>query len=377
MYKRLLGEKIKNDFFQGKIIILAGARQVGKTTLCNEILAGFKDKYKIKIFNGDYFEDNDRLSKNSLEYLKNLVEDFDVIFIDEGQKIKTIGTTLKILVDHYGKDKQIIVTGSSSFNLLDNTEEYLTGRKFVHYMYPISFEEMNPNKDYMFLLNNLDNILKYGSYPEVASMTNMSDKERKLKEIVSSYLYKDIFELDNVKKSSVLLNLVKALAFQIGSEVSYNELANTLGINRRTVENYIDLLEKNYIIFRLHPYFPNKRREIKRPKKIYFHDVGIRNAIIGNFNDIIPRNDAGALWENFLISERIKYQEYHNIYCSNFFWRTRDGAEVDFVEERDGKMYGYEMKMGDNNKKPPASWLEYKNSEYKVINKENLKGFII
>lgn len=378
MFNRTIKNKIIADFFKAKVVIIAGARQIGKTTLCEQIIAELGAKYKIKKFNGDDPENNLLLSDKSLEYLKNLVGNADIVFIDEGQKIANIGNTLKILVDHYKENKQFVVTGSSSFNLLNNAEESLTGRKFVYILYPLSIAEIKDVKNILPITKYHRDLLIYGLYPKIVSLNSYDEKERELKEIISSYLYKDVFEYNNVKKSGTIVNLVKALALQIGSEVSYPELAALLGINRKTVENYIDLLEKNFIIFRLNPYFKNKRNEISKSKrKIYFYDVGIRNAAINNFGDFSNRNDIGALWENLVIIERMKFQEYNFLNSMNYFWRTYDGAEIDWVEERDGKIFGYEIKWNVSvGKQPPASWKKYENSEYKTINPETLSGFV-
>ena len=264
--------------------------------------------------------------------MKSLVGDAKVVLIDEGQKVENLGQTLKLLVDHYKKEKQIIVTGSSSFNILDKTEEPLTGRKFVFNLFPLSIEEIYPDKDVSLIMKDLETYVVYGSYPEVQVKTRMEEKQEVIHEISESYLYKDVFEFQKIKKSTTLDNLLRALALQIGGEVSYTELSNIVGIDKKTVENYIDILEKNYIIFRLYPYAQNKRKVISKLKKVYFWDLGIRNSIINNFNFLNFRNDVGALWENFCILERLKYQSYHKIYSNNYFWRTYAQAVIDLIE---------------------------------------------
>lgn len=374
MYKRILEDKIKEKFFKGKAIIIVGARQTGKTTLSLKIVKEFKTKK----FNCDNPTDRDLLSNRDLEFLKSLVGDAKVVLIDEGQKVENLGQTLKLLVDHYKKEKQIIVTGSSSFNILDKTEEPLTGRKFVFNLFPLSIEEIYPDKDVSLIMKELETYLVYGSYPEVQVKTRMEEKQEVIHEISESYLYKDVFEFQKIKKSTTLDNLLRALALQIGGEVSYTELSNIVGIDKKTVENYIDILEKNYIIFRLYPYAQNKRKVISKLKKVYFWDLGIRNSIINNFNFLNFRNDVGALWENFCILERLKYQSYHKIYSNNYFWRTYEGAEMDLIEERGGKLYAYEFKWSDKKKiKEPLFLKDYKESSFSLISPKNLKGFII
>lgn len=376
MYNRVPKLRIKQNFFQGKVIIVAGARQTGKTTLAKEIIAEFG--LETKYFNCDDTSDQDILSNKDLEFLKGLVGNAKIIFIDEGQKVPTIGQTLKLLVDYFGKEKQILVTGSSSFNLLHKTEEALTGRKFVYYLYPLSLEELHPKKNLLGAFRSLEQHLVFGGYPEIAGLVSAEEKTNRLKELASSYLYQDILEFQQVKNSVLILNLLKALAFQIGSEVSFSELGNLLDIDKRTVERYIDLLEKNFIIFKLGPYFTNKRKEISKMKKIYFWDLGVRNAIINNFNFLASRADTGALWENFAIAERLKFQSYHRIYANNYFFRTYAGSEVDLVEERDGKLFGFEMKWNDKKKsKAPAPWTKYPNSSFQLITPQTISGFML
>jgi len=368
MYKRLISAQIKEKFFKGKVIIIVGARQTGKTTLALELFNEPGLKGKPRIFNCDNPTDRDLLANRDLEFLIQLVGDAETVFIDEGQKVETIGQTLKLLVDHYKDTKQILVTGSSSFNLLDKTEEALTGRKFVFNLFPLSVEEMFPERDLLAMEKQWNSLLIFGQYPEIAASPSFEEKKELLAGLASGYLYKDIFEFQKIKNPEILNKLLKALALQIGNEVSFNELSGLVGIDRRTVENYVDILEKSFVIFRLPPFSGNKRKEISKLRKIYFYDLGIRNAVINNYNFLEDRSDVGALWENFVISERIKFQNYHKIYVKNYFWRTYDGAEVDLVEERDGKLYGYEVKWGENKKNTPApeSWTEYTNF-YKVI----------
>jgi len=360
-FKRTIENRIKEKSFGGKIIIIVGARQVGKTTLSNSILEG----YRKKVFNCDNPTERALLNNKDIEFLKGLVEDAEMIFIDEAQKVKSIGETLKLLVEHFKDKKQIIVTGSSSINLLDNTHEPLTGRKHVFNLFPLSLNELYQEK--LQLMKKFEQNLIFGSYPEVAKEESFDKKIELLKELSTSYLYKDIFEFQEIRNSDLIFNLLKALALQIGNEVSYNELSKLLGVDKKTVERYVNLLEKNFIIFRLPPFTKNKRKEISKLRKIYFFDLGIRNAIINNFNFIESRDDAGQLFENLCILERMKYREYNGIYANQYFWRTYDGAEVDLVEEREGDLFAFEFKFRKSSVRKPLGW-----NNYKLINKDNI-----
>ena len=370
-FKRKFENSIKKDFFKGKVIIIAGARQVGKTTLVEHILESYNN---IVSLNADNPSDKLMLEGRDFDFLDNFIADRDIVFIDEAQKIKEVGNTLKLLVDNYGKKKQIIATGSSSLNLLSNTSEPLTGRKYVYELYPLSVTEIYSQRHPLDLDKELENLLIYGSYPDIYS-GSLRVKEEQLLEITRSYLYKDILELEDVRNSSSIDKLLSALALQVGSEVSLRELSNLLNLHIGTVERYIDLLEKNYVIFRLPPYYTNQRKVLSKQNKIYFYDLGIRNALINNFNPLSKRNDIGALWENFLIIERMKLNAYTNRYVSNFFWRTYDGAEIDYIEKYADSLDGYEFKW-NKEKNAPKSWFEYPNATYKLINTENYKEFL-
>ena len=370
MYKRLLQEQSRKRFFKGKILIITGSRQIGKTTLLNEFQKSFKDEEAV-FFNCDNITDRESLKNKDLEFLKQLVGDNKFIIIDEAQKVENIGNTLKLLVDYYKNKKQIIVTGSSSINLLDNTQEPLTGRKNVYNLFPLSIEEIYSG-DYLKMLKEINQLLVFGTYPEVVSQSSFSEKKILLRELASSSIYKDILAFQQVKNSDIVYNLLRALALQIGSQYSYSELANKLSLDKNTVQRYIDLLEKSFIIFRLKPFFSNKRKEISKLKKIYFYDIGIRNALINDFNVLENRNDVGALWENFLIAERMKYRAYHQVDVQQYFWRSYDGQEIDLIEEDGKKLSGYEIKWGEKQKiKKPSSWR----GEYELINKDNLRNF--
>lgn len=368
---RQITSAIENDLFQGKVLIITGARQVGKTTLIESILTG---KKKVISFNADNLTDRTKLENQDFEKLNHFVGDNNIIFIDESQKIVNIGNTLKILVDNYKKSKQIIATGSSSLNLLTNTQEPLTGRKFVYELFSLSVQEMFPDLSLLDIEKVLPTLLIYGSYPEIYTSDEVN-KRRLLTEITSSYLYQDILELEQVRNPAVLQKLLSALALQLGSEVSLTELGNLVGLDVKTVERYIDLLEKNYVIFRLPPYYSNQRKTLSKLNRIYFYDLGIRNTLINNFNPINLRTDVGALWENFLIVERMKLRQYRSINASQYFWRTYDKAEIDLVEEREGKLFGYEFKWGQE-RTAPKSWLEYPNATFTLVNKDNFIDFL-
>lgn len=374
MYKRILEKAISKNFFKGKIIIIVGARQTGKTTLSLELIKKFS-KQEIRSFNCDNPTDREELASKDLEFLKQIVGKAKVIFIDEAQKVENIGETLKLLVDFYKKKKQILVTGSSSFNLLDHTQEPLTGRKYIYQLLPLSLQEIYPDENYLKIIKELEGLMIFGSYPEVVSQASFQEKKELLRELASSYIYKDILGFQNIKSPDVLVKLLKALALQIGSQTSYNELSNIVKIDKKTIERYIQLLEKNFVIFRLNPFTKNKRREISKLKKIYFYDTGIRNAVINNFNFSDTRKDIGMLWENFMIVERMKFRFNNKIDAEQYFWRTYDGNEIDLIEEESGKLHGYEFKWNFKKaaKKQKFSWLD----SYELITKRNLKSFVL
>jgi hypothetical protein len=344
LFKRTITRKLLNDFFQGRALILVGARQTGKTTLVRMVLEQLGDRYTVKTINGDDPLERDALTDKSLDYLRRVLGDAQILFVDEGQKIRTIGQSVKLLVDYFGSQRQIIVTGSSTLNLLDATQEPLTGRKFVYTLYPLAISEIFPRPDFLDLQKNLEERLLYGSYPRVVQQTSFEAKIRELRELVASYLYRDILELQQVKSPDLLHRLLQALALQIGSEVSYTELAQTVGADKNTVERYIQLLERSFVIFRLPPYAANQRRAISKLRKIYFWDTGIRNALIQNFNPLDLRTDSGALFENWMIAERLKRNAYEGKLVTSYFWRTYDGNEIDYLEESGGQVQGYEFK---------------------------------
>ena len=371
MIKRTLYEPIKNNFFKGKAIILLGPRQVGKTTLIQELL----EEREHLFLNGDDPAIRAMLEEVSTSNLKLIIGDHHIVYIDEVQRILGIGITLKLITDQF-KQVQLIVTGSSSLEINNETQEPLTGRKFEYRLYPISWEELEGNVGYIEAMHQLDERLIYGMYPDV--INNRSDARNVLQQLATSYLYKDVLSLIGIRKPQILEKLLKALALQLGSEVSYNELSNLLEIDKATVAKYIDILEKSFIIFQLNSFSRNQRNEIKNNRKIYFYDNGIRNMIINNLNPIDMRTDKGALWENFLISERIKIQAYHNIYANNYFWRTIQKQEIDFIEESNGVINAYEFKWKSSGRnKIPKAFVENYMAIGKVIDKENFREFVV
>lgn len=371
MIKRELFQKLNEKFNKGKAIVLLGPRQVGKTTLINTCLEG-KD---FLFLNGDDPEIRNLLENTGVSKLRSIIGKNSLIFIDEAQRIKDIGLIAKMIIDQF-KEVQLLISGSSALEINQSTQEPLTGRKFEYQLYPISWEEFENHVGYLEANTQLEERLIYGMYPDV--LNNRSDAGEILKQLTTSYLYKDVLSITGIKKPELLDKLLKALALQIGSEVSYNEIANLLQIDKNTVSKYIDLLEKAYIIFRLNSYSRNQRNEIKNNRKIYFYDNGIRNMIINNLNPLELRTDKGALWENFLISERIKLQQYNQLYTNNYFWRTVQKQEIDFVEETNGQVTAYEFKWNSKGKaKIPASFINLYNAIGKIIDKENFREFVM
>jgi predicted AAA+ superfamily ATPase len=372
---RALTEIIKERLtVSSKVIILYGPRQSGKTTLVNIILKSVSEK--IVAINADEKKYIDILSSRDFNKMRLLVEKTSILFIDEAQRIPDIGINLKILHDQMPSLK-IIATGSSSFELASKIKEPLTGRTNTYILYPVAFHELRKIENTVDLQNRIEEFLIYGTYPEIYSIQSLAEKQQYLRELSSSYLYKDIFELTSIKHSSRLDALLRLLAFQIGSQVSLSELGNSLNMSKDTVASYIDLLEKAFVIFRLPGFSRNLRKEVVKMDKIYFYDLGIRNTIIDNYNGLQFRDDHGKLWENFIISERKKYLAYTMNFKNSYFWRTYTGAELDYVEEGSGRLSGFEIKWSERNKKAPASWLgTYNKATYKEINKLNFMDFI-
>lgn len=375
MYTRELYPVILDQCFKGKAIILLGARQVGKTTLLRQVIQTAQTE--VQYLNCDEPQVVEALTNRNLRELVLLVGKAKYIVIDEAQKVNNIGLTLKLIVDNI-PDVQVIATGSSAFELRNRLNEPLTGRKFEYQMYPISTNEIYQSSGYVDVKRLLETRLIYGSYPEVLS--NLDNAQSLLLSLSDSYLYKDILTMDSMRKPDVLNKLLKALAFQIGSEVSYNELAQTIGTDSKTVEKYIDLLEKCFIIFRLNGLSRNLRNELKKAKKIYFCDNGVRNAVIQQFAPVALRNDMGQLWENFFISERIKRNHYLGHHCNIYFWRTTSQQEIDYIEESDGQMSAFEMKWNPKKatvKLPEAFLKAYSVKQTAVVTTENYLDWLI
>ena len=371
MIGRILNNTIENRLNKGKAIVLLGPRQVGKTTLVNDFLS----KRDFLFLNGDDADVREQLENAGTTKLKAILGDHKFVFIDEAQRIKGIGIIAKLIIDQF-KDVQLFISGSSALEINDRMQEPLTGRKFEYLMFPISWEEFQTNVGYLESDSQLEERLVYGMYPDVINQRH--DAREILKQLTSSYLYKDILSISGIKKPDLLVKLLKALALQLGSEVSYNELSKLLEVDKLTIAKYIDLLEKLFIVFKLNSFSRNQRNEIKHNRKIYFYDNGVRNMIINNLNPLELRADKGALWENFLISERIKLQNYHLQYTNNYFWRTVQKQEIDFIEERNGQIHAFEFKWKKRPKdKIPGVFLREYNALGKIIDRDNFRDFVL
>ncbi|MEK7136836.1 MAG: ATP-binding protein [Patescibacteria group bacterium] len=360
----------------GKVIVLYGARQVGKTTLMREVLREVGgDALSINADEGKYVE---ALSSRDLRTLQNLIGRHDLLFIDEAQRVPNIGVGLKLLLERL-PSLRIAVTGSSTLDLASAVREPLTGRTWTYTLHPIAFLELAETWTPFALRDSVEERLTYGAYPALFAMMGKEDKEKYLEEMSTAYLYRDILDLSGIRHPSGIRRLLQLLAFQIGSQVSLTELGAQLGISKDTVAHYIDLLEAAFVVFRLPGYSRNLRKEVTKMDKIYFYDLGVRNAIIGNFNDLKHRNDTGQLWENFLMVERMKRHSYTHISGNRYFWRTYTGAELDLVEERGGKLFGYEFAWSARRRtrKPPRTWLQtYPEASYEIITQENFLDFV-
>lgn len=357
-----------------KAVILFGPRQVGKTTLVMNLLGDISKRPLI--ISADEQRYVDVFSSRDLNVIKSLVSGYDTLFLDEAQRVPDVGIAIKLMVDQIPGLK-IIATGSSSFDLANQVAEPLTGRAWFFTLYPISISELCQIKNPYEINEQLAERLIFGSYPELWDYESDWDKQKYLQTIRSAYLYRDILSLADVKHASKLEDLLKLLAFQIGSEVSLSELASSLQIGKETVDRYINLLEKSFIVFRRKGFSRNLRKEITKMDKIYFYDLGIRNVLIDNLKNLQNRDDIGKLWENFLMVERKKYMDYTDQLYSPYFWRTYTGAEIDYVEEQEGKLTGFEFKYNAKRKKAPATFLEvYPNSKFFEISRENYLDFI-
>lgn len=373
MIERLLKEQINKKLWRGKVIIIVGPRQVGKTTLLR-MLTKDSDR-RVLVWNCDEPDVRRKLTEPSSTALGAETSEADLILIDEAQRVQNIGITLKLLVDNF-PDKQVVVTGSSAIELSNSINEPLTGRKYEYVMFPFSAEELIREFGATDERRLLERRLLYGSYPEVVN--HPGEERETLTNLVSSYLYKDIFSFQDVRKPEIIEQLLLALALQVGSEVSFNELGRTLGLTSITVQRYIDLLEKSYVLFHLRSFSRNVRSELKKSRKIYFYDNGVRNAILGDYKPLDLRNDTGALWENYLISERMKCNAYNAFYGKSYFWRTKQQQEVDYIEDYDGVLHAYEFKWS-NTKQPRLTETftnGYPDHTFSMVNPDNYQDFV-
>ncbi|WP_080902555.1 ATP-binding protein [Parabacteroides sp. Marseille-P3160] len=372
MIKRIIKDLILADYGRKKVIVLLGARQVGKTTLLSELQDGTD---KALFLNCDNVDDVLALEGRTSTELKHLLSSYDLAFIDEAQRVKNIGLTLKMIGD-LKLSTQVVVTGSSSLDMADEINEPATGRLIEYNLYPFSLSELAVASSEREENRLLESRMIYGLYPEV--VTEPANAKRTLMALTNNYLYKDLFAYKGIKKPELIQKLVRALALQLGSEVSYNELSNLLGVDRGTVETYINLLEKCFVVFRLDSFSRNLRNEIKKGKKIYFYDNGVRNAILSNFAPLELRNDVGALWENLMVSERVKRNSYSSNFAQLFFWRTHEQQEIDLIEDLDGVLHAFEFKWnGKAKSRPPKAFaVTYPHSTYEVVTPENYWPFV-
>ena len=374
MITRNLEKNITSLFGKRKAIVIMGARQVGKSTLLQQMLAGRED---VVWMNGDEMDIQELFREMTSTRIRAILGDNKFLVIDEAQRIQDIGLRMKLITDQV-PEVQVIATGSSSFELAAKVNESLTGRKREFRMFPLTFGEMVRHTSFLEETRMIPHRLVYGYYPEV--VTSPGDERTVLKEISDSYLYKDILTLDSINKPDKLVRLLKALALQIGSQVSYNEIGNLIGLDSKTVEKYVDVLEKSFIVFRLNSFSRNLRNELKTSRKVYFWDLGIRNAVIGNLSQVENRTDTGELWENFVIAERLKQNAYRGSFAQSWFWRTRQQNEIDYVEEEDGRLLAFEFKWNDRkaNVKCPESFAKsYPGAEFKVITPKNVEEFLM
>jgi len=373
MIQRLLADTLQKDFFRGKILVITGPRQAGKTTLVQQLQIPLQETL---VLNCDDHSDAEKLENPTTTDIQNLTGGYKYVFIDEAQRVNNIGLTLKMIADLYKDRIQVVVTGSSSFDLNNSINEPATGRLLEYRLYPLSLSEIARHTSWHEADKQMEQRLIYGSYPEV--VTDPAHAIQTLTMLTNNYLYKDILSYKGMRKPDVLQRLLQALALQVGSEVSYTELSRTIGIDKVTVENYIDLLEKCFVIFRLSSFSRNMRTEIRKGKKVYFYDNGIRNALIRNFAPTHLRQDTGMLWENLMMSERMKHNALTGNYANLYFWRTHDKQEIDLIEERDGQLHCYEFKYNPRRSSAlPASFANsYGDAEYTVITTGNYKDFV-
>ncbi len=372
MIERFLYKNIEDKLFKGKVIVLVGARQVGKTTMLKQIL---RNKEDVLWLNGDELQVQNLFHNASADRLLSEFGRSKIVILDEAQRIENVGLRLKLLADA-DSDIQLIATGSSAFELANKVNEPLTGRKWEYQMFPLSFGEMVAHHGKMKEMRMLPRRVVYGYYPEV--VTSEGNEVEILKLLTDAYLYKDILSWENIKHPDKLQTLLRALAYQVGSQVSFNELSQMCSLDSKTVERYISLLEQCYIIFRLPSFSRNLRHELKASRKIYFYDNGIRNALIADFNAPEIRQDIGALWENFVISERMKHNEYYRHWVNRYFWRTTQQQEIDYLEEGGGILHAYEIKWNPRKKASITKTFTdaYPNANFSVITPDNIAEFL-
>ncbi|HNW83304.1 MAG TPA: ATP-binding protein [bacterium] len=368
-------DDLNNYLKKGKVLVVFGPRQVGKTTLLKNFLS--KTQLKYRFDNGEDFRITELFSSGNPDKLSEYAKGYELVVIDEAQKIPDAGSGLKMLIDN-NPELMVIATGSSSFELAGTVGEPLTGRKRTLTMFPVAQIELSETLNRYDLKEKLEEFLVYGSYPEVITAESKEEKSRIITELTHSYLLKDIIAFDRIKNSRVIFDLLRMLAFQTGSEVSLSEIGKNIGVDAKTVNRYIDILEKSFVIFRLTGFSRNLRKEIVKKNKYYFYDTGIRNALISNFNPLSIRNDIGQLWENLMFIERLKRNSYKNVLLNSYFWRTWNQQEIDLVEEREGKLFGYEFKYGGKIPQAPALWIEnYSEASFEVVNRANYLDFIL
>ena len=366
-------EKLKEKLVPGKVIVIYGPRRVGKTTLVQHFLKKLKNYLFVT---GEDLTVQSYLSSQSIQKLKEFIGSCDLLVIDEAQAIPNIGLNLKLIVDHIPNLK-VIVTGSSIFDLSKEIGEPLTGRKKTLKLFPLSQIELSKVEDLMKTKSSLEGRLIFGSYPEVITANSIQEKSEYLREITNDYLFKDLLSFEGLKKSKKIADLLRLIAFQVGKELSLSELGKSLGLNKITIEKYLDILEQAFIIINIRGFSRNLRKEVTKTSRYYFYDNGVRNALINNFNALSFRDDIGSIWENYLVVERIKKQEYKELHANNYFWRTYDQKEIDWVEERDGFLRGFEFKWKEKKVKAPKIWKEtYANSSFDVIHQNNYLDFI-
>ena len=375
LINRTIASQILESLVPNKVVVLVGPRRVGKTVLIEQLVNSIGEPYLL--LNGEDFAVREILARRTVQNYINLLGGRRVLLIDEAQKIPDIGNILKLMVDQI-KGLRLLVTGSSAFDIQNYTGEPLTGRKITFNLYALSEEELNQTESIFEKKDNLYKRLVYGNYPELIQLSGDKQKENYLREIVNSYLLKDILAFENIRNSDKILDLLRHIAFQIGKEVSLQELGNQLDMSKNTVDKYLDLLSKVYVIHKVRGFSRKLRKEITKNSRWYFLDNGLRNILVANVNPISARNDIGMLWENYVISERIKFQRYHQLTVNNYFWRTYDQQEIDWVEEHGGRLYGYEMKWNPGKRpKAPISWEKsYPDSDFQVIHPDNYLDWI-